>query len=151
MPKPFRLQALLEHRRQQEQQQMLVLAERDAERLRACDVLDTLREAEAAQLHHLDTLSGATRIDAEEQRDAVSYLARIETSIVVQREVIADAEARVQESRDLLVEILKDKRSLERLHEQHVTETEREEGRREARAVDEITSARYTRRLQGRV
>ena len=89
MPKPFRLQALLEHKRQQEGQQTLVLAERDAERRRACDVLETLREAEAAHLHHLDALAGATRIDAERQRDAVSYLGRIETSMAVQREVIA--------------------------------------------------------------
>ena len=151
MPKPFRLQALLEHKRQQEEQQTLLLAERDAERHRACGVLDILREAEAAQLHHLDELSGVTRIDAVLQRDAVSYLGRIETSMAVQRGVIAGAEARVQECRDLLIEILKEKRSLERLREQHVTATEREEGRREARDVDEITSARYTRRLQGRV
>lgn len=151
MPKPFRLQALLEHKQQQEERQMLVLAAHDHERRCACDVLDTLREAEAAQMRHLDGLSRATRIDAEQHRDAVSYLGRIEASIVLQRDVIAEAEARVQESRDALVEILKEKRSLERLREQHVMDTEREEGRREAGEMDEITSARYVRRLQGRV
>ena len=127
---------------------MLLLAERAAEHRRACDVLDTLREAEEAQMRHLDELARTTRIDAQQQRDAASYLGRIARSITVQGDVIAEAEAAVQESRDLLVEILKEKRSLERLREQHVTETEREEGRREALEVDEITSNRYTRNLQ---
>lgn len=148
--KPFRLQALLEHKQRLEEQQMLVLAERDGERRRACDVLETLREAEAAHLQHLDTLASRRDVDACEQRDAVAYLARLEASITLQREVIAEAEGRVQEARDGLVEILKEKSALDRLREQHVLDEVREEGRREARVVDEITSARYARRLQGR-
>ena len=148
MPKPFRLQALLEHKTHLEQQQTLVLAGRDAERRRACDVLDTLREAEAEHLRHLDTLARSARIDAPQQRDAVSYLGRIETSIAFQRDVIAEAEARVQESRDVLLEILKEKRALERLREHHAGDEAREEARREALDVDEITTARYVRSLQ---
>ena len=148
MPKPFRLQALLEHKEHLEQQQTLVLAGHDAARRRACDVLDTLREAEAEHLHHLDTLARSARIDAPQQRDAISYLGRIEASIALQRAVIAEAEARVQESRDVLLEILKEKRALERLREQHAIDDAREEGRREALEVDESTSARYTRGLQ---
>ena len=68
----------------------------------------------------------------------------------MQHDVIAEAEARVAESRDALVEILKEKRALERLRQQHVETTAREEGRREANAADEISTARYTRTLQER-
>lgn len=150
MAKPFRLQALLEHKQQQEEQSMRALAERESERRRACDTLEILREAEETQLRHLEDLARAARFDPEISRDATSYLGRIEQSIAAQREVIAEAEARVLESRDALVEILKEKRALERLREQFLETTAREAGRREAVASDEISTARYTRQLQER-
>ena len=150
MAKPFRLQSLLEHKQQQEEQSMRFLADREAARRRASDTLEMLREAEEAQLRHLEDLSRAVRFDAEISRDATSYLGRIERSIAAQHDVIAEAEARVLESRDALVEILKEKRALERLREQYLETTAREEGRREALVVDEITTARYTRVLQER-
>jgi len=148
--RPFRLQALLDHKRQLEEQRMLHLAECEAEWRQACEVLAMLRDAERDQLRDLEQIARASRLDVAQQRDATSYLQRLEVSMRAQGEVIADAERRVLESRDALVEILKEKRSLERLREQHVAETEREEGRREAGVVDEITSARYVRLLQGR-
>lgn len=151
MPKPFRLQVLLDHKQQLEEQQMLVLSEREAERRRAIEVLDMLRVAEDEQMRHLDVLARDTRLDPFQQRDAVAYLGRIERSIVAQGAVIAEAEIAVAEARDALVELLKEKRSLERLRERHVTEVTLEEGRRESRVVDEITSARYVRALQGQV
>ncbi|MFA7249287.1 MAG: flagellar export protein FliJ [Dehalococcoidia bacterium] len=150
MPKPFRLQTLLEHKARLEERQMLVLAARDAERRRAGDVLQVLHEAAVEQLRHMETLARDARIDAQQHRDAVAYLSRLEASIVLQRDVIAEAESRVQEGRDALVAILKEKRALERLREQHESEVALEDGRRESRMVDEITSARYVRRLQGR-
>ena len=62
--------------------------------------------------------------------------------------MIAEAAERVRESRDALLAILKEKRALERLREQHVAAAALVAGRREARAADEITSARYARHLQ---
>ncbi len=151
MAKPFRLQALLEHKQRQEERQMLDLAARDAERRHACDILDTLRDAEREHLDHADGRAQAATFDALEQRDAVAYLARLEASIAVQHTVIAEAEEHVRESRDALVAILKEKQALERLRERHAAEAALEDGRREARVTDEITSARYARQLQERV
>mgnify|MGYP006279160057 CR=1 FL=1 len=150
MARPFRLQSLLDHKQQLEDESMRVLAERERERTRAADVLTILHDVQEKQLQHLEDLARVVSIDAAERRDATSYLERIERSIVVQHDVIAEAEARVAESRDALVEILKEKRALERLRQQHVETTAREEGRREANAADEISTARYTRTLQER-
>ena len=150
MPRPFRLQALLEHKQQLEEQATLELGSREAAHRHATEALDILREAEETQLRHLEALARAERFDAEISRDATAYLDRIERSITVQRDVIAETEARVAESRDALVEILKEKRALERLREQHLETVAREEGRREAQSADEISTARYTRHLQER-
>jgi len=148
--KPFRLQSLLEHKQALEEECMRVLAEHELARRRAVDTLEILHEAQETQLRHLEDLARAVRFDAEISRDATAYLGRIEHSITVQREALVEAEARVAESREALVEVLKEKRALERLREQHIETTAREEGRREARAVDDITTARYTRSLQER-
>ena len=146
MARPFRLQSLLEHKRQQEEQQTLALASLDAQYRAVREALEALRLEEEQQLVQIATLAQGGRLDAEQYRTAISYLDRLEGSIAQQTEALTEAEERVLESRDALVGILKEKRSLERLREKHATEATLEEGRREAGRVDDITSARYARR-----
>ena len=150
MPKPFRLQAVLDQKRRLEEQAMLALGALEGELRRAIEALQFLRVAQETQLQHLDDLARADRFDPAISADATAYLERIERSIVAQGDVITETEVRVAESRDALVEVLKEKRALERLREQHLEQVAREQGRREAREADEISTARYTRRLQER-
>ncbi|MGE3855623.1 MAG: flagellar export protein FliJ [Dehalococcoidia bacterium] len=150
MAKPFRLQALLDQKRREEDEAMRALGAHEGDLRRATETLEILREAEETQLRHLDDLARAERFDAEISADATAYLERVEHSIAAQRGAIEEAEARVAESRDALMEVLKEKRALERLREQHLEHEAREAGLREAREVDDITTARYTRHLQER-
>jgi len=150
MAKPFRLQVLLDQKRRLEDEAMRALGAHEADLRRATETMEILREAEETQIRHLDDLARAARFDAEISADATAYLERIERSIAAHHDVIAEAEARVAESRDALMEVLKEKRALERLREQHFETEAREEGRREAREADDITTARYTRHLQDR-
>lgn len=150
MPKPFRLQALLDQKRRLEEQAMLALGALEGELRRAMEALQFLHEAQESQLRHLSDLAHADRFDPAISEAATAYLERIERSIVAQGEVIAETEVRVAESREVLMEVLKEKRALERLREQHLEQIAREEGRREARETDDISTARYTRHLQER-
>lgn len=148
--KPFRLQALLDQKRRLEEQAMLALGALEGELHRATEALQFLHEAQETQLRHLDDLARSDRFDPTISADATAYLERIERSIVAQGQVIAETEVRVAEGRDALMEVLKEKRALERLREQHLETVAREEGRREAREADDISTARYTRHLQER-
>lgn len=150
MPRPFRLQALLDQKRRLEEQAMLALGALEAELRRATEALQFLYEAQDTQLRHLGDLARSDRFDPAISADATAYLERIERSIVAQGEVIAETEARVADSRAALMDVLKEKRALERLREQHLDQIAREEGRREARDADDMTTARYTRHLQER-
>ncbi len=146
MPRPFRLQSLLEHKRQQEERQTLELAALDAEFRRVREALEALRREEDEQLRQIAAMAGGGPLDAEQYRTAMSYLDRLGGAIARQADALTEAEGRVLESRDALVGTLKEKRSLERLRERHATAADLEEGRREAGRVDDITSARYARR-----
>lgn len=150
MARPFRLQSLLEHKRQQEEQQTLLLAALDAQYRDVRQSLDLLRREEDEQMGRIAALARGGRLDAAQYHAAISYLDRLEGSIAEQTDLLQAAEQRVLESRDALIGILKEKRSLERLHEQRDAEAEIEDGRREARQVDEMTSARYIRRAAER-
>ena len=129
-----------------EEQQTLLLASLDAQYRAVRAALEALRREEDEQLRRIAELAQGGRLDAEQYRTAISYLGRLEGSIGEQSDALAAAEQRVLESRDARLGILKEKRSLERLHERRDAETDLADGRREARQMDEITSARHVRR-----
>lgn len=144
----FRFQPLLEHTEQREERKTLELAALTAEERLARDALATLRAELERQLRDIEATYGDA-FDPRQYQQAVAYLDHLAHSIDRQSALLAEVSGRVLESRDQLLDILREKRSLERLREREATEEALEDDRREARTVDEMTTARFARRTAG--
>ena len=141
----FRLQALLDYRRQLEEQQTLRLATVEGERREAQMLLDDLHVRREEQCRRLDRLAQAQPLDAYRMREAVAYLGLVEAAIGRQVEALREVEARVREQRDLLMEAVRERRVLERLRDRQAAEAQLEADRAEARRTDEIAMSRFGR------
>jgi flagellar export protein FliJ len=147
MGAPFRLQQVLEHKRRLEEAKTLELATLTAEQRRCRADLDALREKEEAQLAALQEIAKAGAVDPARLDAALAYLDNLEGSISRQAELADALEAKVLESRDELVGILKEKQMLERLQEEHAETARGDAQRREGAESDDLATRRF---LSGR-
>lgn len=142
----FRLEQILGHKRRLEEAGQLELHALQLEERRLQDELNALRTREREQI---DALSGHARVgvvDAERLQATLAYVATLGLAIGRQEALISECAARVEEQRESLVGLLQEKQSLEMLKRKQETADQLETDRREARDVDDVTSARYVRR-----
>lgn len=145
MAKPFRLQSLLDYRRQLEDEQMRALAEVTAEEQRVREAIAALDRHREDQTAALATLMTGGTFDAEGYTQRAAYLDAIGVALDQQAAALEAAAVRVSEQRAALVEALKDRRVLERLRDRQAEEAAIEDGRQEARVVDDMTTSRHQR------
>jgi flagellar FliJ protein len=145
MTQPFRLGQVLDHARMKEDAQAVQLSTLDAECRRSRHALDQLREQEAAQLSALAEATRAGALDPAATEAARHYLARLEQAIAEQIAHVAAVEARVEESRQELLAIAREKRLLERLEERHDETVAADAARRENARTDELSTQRHLR------
>lgn len=147
MAKEFRLQSLLDYAEQREERKTLELAAIAAEARLARDALAMLREQQEQSVQALEGACGGV-LDPVVQTQAARYLDHLAHSIGQQSLLLEEVTQRVLASRDELLEVLREKRSLERLRERREAADAIEDGRREGRAADEMTGARHARRAR---
>lgn len=144
MSRAFRFAPLLDLAEQREEQQTLDLASAvGVERAAQLELarLDAEREHQWVQFG-----TAAGPMDAEQYRAALAYIERLTERIAEQQRVLVEAQDRVAEARDALLETVKERRSLEHLKDRdHATAT-REEDRREAGRQDDLNMSRHARR-----
>lgn len=145
MAHPFRLQALLDYRRQLEDEQMRALAEVTVEEQRVRDAISALHRHREEQMHALAALVAGGTFDAEGYTQRAAYLDAVGQALDQQAAVLEATAARVRERREALVEALKDRRVLERLRDRQAEEAAVEDGRHEARGVDDMMMTRHQR------
>ncbi|TAK79392.1 MAG: flagellar export protein FliJ [Dehalococcoidia bacterium] len=145
MAHPFRLQRLLDYRRRLEDGQALALAEATAEECRVRNAIAMLERQREEQTAALGTLLGGGVFGAEEYSRRAAFLDAAARALEVEAEALKAAAAHVVESRQALVEALKDRRVLERLRDRQAEAAGVEDGRREARETDDMVTARRQR------
>lgn len=145
MAEPFRLQSLLDYRRQLEEEQTRALAEVTAEEQRVRDAIAALDRQREDQTAGLAALMTQGTFDAEGYAQRAAYLDAIGLALDQQALALAAAAERVRERREALVEALKDRRVLERLRDRQAEEAAIEDNRHEARDVDDLTTSRHQR------
>jgi flagellar protein FliJ len=148
MSDTFRLQQLLNLRRQTEEQQAISLATVEAEQQHSQFTLQQLLAQEAAQLALITDSRTSGSLDPANAEATRIYLQHLEESISQQREQVALVTERVESSRAELVEATREKRLLERLEDRHDEAVAAEASRIEDAQTDEIAAQRY-RRLHG--
>jgi flagellar protein FliJ len=142
----FRLQTLLNHKQQIEEQHTVELARLAGEEQRARDELELLRAEERKQLAALAELVRKGAVDTHKYATASAYIERLGAAIAEQIEAVQALAQAAETQRDELVDVMKERRSLERLRDRQQAEAAVEESRREGRQVDDLTSSRYARR-----
>ncbi len=143
--KPFRFEPLLNFAEQQEEQQMLVLANALLEEQTATAALAALVDEREAEFSRR---SAGTRVDPDQRQAVEAYLERLGAQIDAQRGVLAEARDRVGIARDGLIELEREKQSLERLREQDEALALDAANRREASIVDDLNMTRHVRHAQ---
>ena len=141
----FRLQQVLEHRRQVEQQKQQELAGLARQRSLADEAMQLLQR-QAAEVQRALGEQAERYVDVAKLQATRSYLEAVEGSIARQRATVDGIEEQVLQSRDELVEILKEKNMLEQLESKHAAGLAADRDRRESRETDDLTSARFVRR-----
>lgn len=143
--RPFRFEPLLNFAERQEEQQMLVLANALHEEQAATAALAALVEQRETEFSRqsVDRL-----VDPDERQAVEAYLDRLGAQIDAQRGVLAEARDRVSRARDGLIELEREKQSLERLREQDEAQALDEANRREASIVDDLNMTRHVRHAQ---
>lgn len=144
--RPFRLQTLLNHKQQIEEQHTVELARLAGEEQRAREELELLRAEERKQIAALAELVRQGAVDTHRYATAAAYIERLEAAIAEQIEAVQSAAQVAEAQREELVDVMKERRSLERLRDRQQAEAAVEESRREGRQVDDLTSSRYARR-----
>ena len=115
----------------EEQERLEVLERRKAE-----------YEQEAGRLR-----TGSLHIrDIEDNKNAILQMGRL---ILEQQEQVAAAEARVEEAREALAEVVKERKTHETLKEKAFEAFLQEENKLESKAIDELTSYTYGRKKAG--
>lgn len=148
-PEEFRLEQVLQHTMRREEQEQVALSAVSREEQRQRERLERMRERLARQLRFVAEQTARSALDPAGAESAQRYLGTLEDSIDAQADIVSQMESRVLESRDQLVDTLKEKQSLEHLKQQQLAREAIEAARREAKAMDDITSARFARRESG--
>ncbi|TAJ19704.1 MAG: flagellar export protein FliJ [Dehalococcoidia bacterium] len=145
MGKPFRLQSLLEFRRQVEDEQARALGQVLAEEQRIREAIEALNLRREEQTTALAALMSGGTFDTEGYTQHAAYLDALGRTLDQHASALDAAMALVVERRAALVEALKDRRVLERLRDRQAEEAAVEDNRHEARDVDDLVMSRHQR------
>lgn len=145
MAHAFRLQSLLEYRRQIEDDQARALAGVTAEEQRIRDAIVAINRHREEQTSALAALMGSGPLDTHDYAHHATYLDALGLALHQQATALEAAMVQVSERRTALVEALKDRRILERLRDQQAEAAVIEDGRHEARDVDDLVMSRHQR------
>lgn len=146
----FRLQRVLDYRKQREDELRQRLALALQARVRAEQALTRLLDEEQQRREELSAMLNGGSIDAGRVQELGRMLNLYPQAIAAQREEIARRAAFEAEERTRLQTASVERKGLDRLREQHEQRERVESNRREALLIDDIVTARTARqRLAG--
>jgi len=146
MASRFRLDRVLDHKRQLEQERQRDLQSVTAEERRLLEELGALQQRER---EHMEAISNRTRqggVDSEQLQAALAYIDTITRAIERQERLLRECSERVSSGRQALVAALQEKQSLEMLKRKQQEAERLESNREEAKRNDDMTTNRYARR-----
>jgi flagellar export protein FliJ len=146
MAAKFRLDRVLDHKRQLEQERQRDLQTVTAEERR---LLEELRALQQREREHIAALSDRTRrggVDSKQLQAALAYIETVTRAIERQQRLLAECSAKVSTRREALLAALQEKQSLEMLKRKQQEADRLEANREEAKRIDDLTTNRYARR-----
>ncbi len=142
----FSLQTALDQALRLEEEASLTLAAAQAEQARQERVIAALEEQADAAARALTALQQSGELDLPRVTAQRLHLEDTWSQLAEQRLALAELIRKVEECRAHVVECMKKREVLERLKELHAETHRREALAEEGRMLDEVASARYSRR-----
>lgn len=141
----FRLQTKLDITERQEDIARVEVAERQKAYQSAVDKLESL-------IQHMEDLHGMLRqknngsLPVQEVIAVKEYQGVLKERISYQRKVVKQAESELEEAQQVLLEIMKERKTLDRLREREYFEYLCEVMRQEQNQIDEVAIVQYIRK-----
>lgn len=151
MERRFPLQPVLNYRQSREDALQLELAKLLADEQAARMRLDGLRQEWESAANAVRALQSESRPDVGAIQQGFVYLGAVDLAIADQVEVVAAATERTEAKRREVVVAMQDRKILEKLRQRHERTYAEWVRRVEARAVDDIVTVRYARRIAAEV
>ncbi|HAN15696.1 MAG: flagellar export protein FliJ [Proteobacteria bacterium] len=139
----FRLQTVLEHRKRLEDLAKVAFGESQGGLFREQATLRGFQEDEERTVDHLEVIQHEGILDMENLQLGLRFLDVIKVQIDRQTQVVARAEARVEQRRQELVAAMQARKALDRLREKQLADFKRLEQLREMKEVDEMAVMRH--------
>lgn len=150
MQKRFRLQAVLNYRADVEESLQLELGRLQAEELAARAQLDALRTEAARTMADTQELQDQTRPDIGAIAQGFVYLEAVQSAIAAQLQIVASVAARVEAKRAEVIAAMQARKIIEKLKQKHELAYGEWVRHTDERAIDDIATIRYARRLANR-
>jgi flagellar FliJ protein len=140
----FKLQALLNHRRHQEELCQKELAKAQQDLSNAQKKLKSIKKDKRDNIQKLQSRQ-TERHSASNILIFINYIAQLSRDLDAQRQQVGQASQRVTNKRDHLIAIMKKRKSLEKLKEKQRLEYQQKMMQAERKFNDEIAATRYIR------
>lgn len=88
-------------------------------------------------------------ISVQKMKEFNAFISALENKIIYQKKVVNDVEIAADKIRERLVEIMKERKMLEKLKEKKLQEFKHEEQKKEELALGEVASYKYIERKAG--
>lgn len=140
----FKLQALLNHRRHQEEVCQNELAEAQRDLSDAKEKLKSIRKDKRDNIQKLQARQ-SERHNASKILIFINYISQLSIDIDTQLQHVRHASQNVTEKRDNLIAIMKERKTLEKLKEKEWLEYQRNMMQAERKFNDEVAATRHIR------
>lgn len=144
-PFEFKLQTALNLKQKEEDRVKEDLQRLTARRSEAVEKLAVLVD-ELCQLEDRLRRHQEDRVDVAEIKRCLNYLPVMRDRIMRQEEIIRQIENEMDKTRQLLVEIMRRRKVLEKLKEKHYAQYQLEVSREEQKIIDEMATNGYNRK-----
>jgi flagellar FliJ protein len=142
----FKLEALLNHRRHQEEvcQKQLAQTERQL-----VDEQDKLRRQKKEERENILNLQAKQKdnINVADIILSVNYIQQLSNKIKVQKNSVREATKKVNQKRNELIGIVKKRKTLEKLKEKQWLAYQQKMMQNERKLMDEVASTRHVRKM----
>lgn len=143
----FRLQTILDYKKDMEEKEKEKLAKILAELQRAIEHREYLRQLRIKASWELKEKQKAGGLDIGELRFYTHYLKKLDNDIIEAELMIEEIKAREREQRKALLEAAKERKKYEKVKEKHKEEFEAEMAEKERKLIDELATVKFARRI----
>ncbi len=143
----FKLQTLLDVKEKMEEQKKIELGKANQKLLKEQEKLNSFVQSKIEAIEQQRNLAFA-KINVVMYSNYGNYISKLEKSIEEQRKKVKIEEKNVEKAKENLIEVIKERKSYEKLREKKLDEFKREALSKEQKSADEIVTYKHSKKLE---